>query len=59
MTLDLDRQFPNGFAAGCEAVALPRRKRPTYFLRGYAPYLKLLPLVFPANPRLGAEPANL
>ena len=49
MTLDLDRQFLKGFAAGCEAGALPRRERHFLFLRGSAPYLKLLRLVHPAE----------
>lgn len=53
MTLDLERQFPNGFAAGVgsAAVALPCREQPSHFLRGCAPDLKLLFLVFPAEHR--------
>ena len=49
MTLDFERHLPNGFAAGCEAVALPRRERPSHFLRGSAPYLTPLLLVYPAE----------
>jgi hypothetical protein len=45
-----------GFAAGCEAVALPRRQPPDYF-RGYAPGPGLaLRIYWPKRPHQGHSP---
>ena len=44
-----------GFAAGCEAVAPPRRNEPDYF-RGYAPRVGLPPGLSGPRPAPGAQP---
>ena len=44
-----------GFAAGCEAVAMPRRHLPVYF-RGYAPRVSFALYLLGQRPHQGHSP---